>query len=62
VEEIKMADLVVKSKVAETIRSSGMNMAGDTVAALDGVVGDILSKAVQRAKDNGRKTVRPSDL
>lgn len=57
-----MADLVVKSKVAETIRSSGMNMAGDTVAALDGVVGDILSKAVQRAKDNGRKTVRPSDL
>ncbi len=57
-----MADLVVKSKVAEVIRSSGMNMAGDPTAALDALVADVLSKAVQRAKDNGRKTVRPAAL
>ncbi|MFH0954886.1 MAG: DUF1931 domain-containing protein [Candidatus Micrarchaeota archaeon] len=57
-----MADLVVKSKVAEMIRSKGMNMAGDTVDALDKVVEWNLTRAVDRAKENGRKTVRPADL
>lgn len=57
-----MADLVVKSKVADQIRSSGMNMAGDTVDALDKHVEMVLKKAVDRCKENGRKTVRPCDL
>ncbi|MBU0635417.1 DUF1931 domain-containing protein [Candidatus Micrarchaeota archaeon] len=57
-----MADLVVKSKVADNIRSSGMNMAGDTVTALDKHVETTLRRAVERCKENGRKTVRPCDL
>ncbi len=57
-----MADLVVKSKVAEHIRNSGMNMAGDTIDALDKHVDYTLKKAVERCKENGRKTVRPCDL
>ncbi len=57
-----MADLVVKSKVADHIRSAGMNMAGDTIDALDKHVDYTLKKAVERCKENGRKTVRPCDL
>jgi hypothetical protein len=61
-EVVFMADLVVKSKVADAIRSKGMNMAGDTIDAMDKVVAGIITKAVERCKENGRKTVRPCDL
>ncbi len=57
-----MADLIVKSKVAEMIRGKGMNMAGDTTDALDKVVEWNITRAIERAKENGRKTVRPVDF
>ena len=54
--------LVVGSKVKEAVKGAGCNMAGDFPDALSGTVGGLVSKACERAKANGRKTVRPEDL
>jgi len=57
-----MAEYVVKSKVAELIRSQGMMMASDAVDALDKVVESAVKTAIKRCKSNGRKTVKPYDF
>jgi len=58
-----MADsLVVASKVKEKISAAGFNMAGDFPDALSTHVDGEVSRAVDRAKANGRKTVRPEDI
>ncbi|MCD6434554.1 MAG: DUF1931 domain-containing protein [Candidatus Diapherotrites archaeon] len=57
-----MANLVVASKVREVIKANGCNTAGDLVDALDREVEALLRKAAERAKANGRKTVRAADL
>ena len=57
-----MAEYVVKSKVAELIRSQGMMMASDSVDALDKVVEQTVLKACERCKGSGRKTVKPFDF
>jgi histone H3/H4 len=54
--------LVVQSKVKETISKADMNCSGDLSDALSAVVEKKLHRAVERAKANGRKTVRPEDL
>ena len=57
-----MADLlVVGSKVREAVKNAGMNMAGDFPAGLSAEVDAMIKKAVERAKSNGRKTVRAAD-
>lgn len=53
---------VVASKVKELVNKMDMMAAGDLVDGLNAVCEDLLKKAVARAKDNGRKTVRPCDL
>jgi len=55
-------DLCVKSKVKETIKASEMNCAGDVFEALGGVMHWYLEQAVNRAKANGRKTVKGHDI
>ena len=57
-----MANLVVGSKVKEAIKGAGCNTGGDVMDGLDSEVNAIVSKAASRAKANGRKTVRASDL
>jgi len=52
--------LVVKSAVRSHLK--GMRASGDFFKALDKHVGEVLVKAVSRAKANGRKTLRPEDL
>ena len=54
--------LVVTSKVKALIKTQKMNMAGDLGAGLDKKVSDIVQTACERAKANGRKTVRTADL
>lgn len=54
--------LVVQSKVKEFISKQDMNSSGDLADALSGVVEKLLTRAIERAKANGRKTVRPEDL
>lgn len=57
-----MADLVVQSKVKETIKGLDLRMDGNLAEALDAKVKEILQAAAKRAKDNGRGTLRPYDL
>jgi len=54
--------LVVTSKVKEAVSKAGMNCASDAPDALSAVVEFKIKKAVDRAKANGRKTVRPEDF
>ena len=52
--------LVVKSAVRANLK--GMRASGDFFTALDKAVAEWLTKAVARAKANGRKTLRPADI
>ncbi|MCC5949164.1 MAG: hypothetical protein JJT89_11980 [Nitriliruptoraceae bacterium] len=55
-------NLVVTTKVRDAVRDSGVRMSGDFPEALNAEVAALIDKAVVRAKDNNRSTVRPSDL
>lgn len=52
--------LVVRSKVKGIVK--GMRFSGDFFDALDKTIGEVVKKAAERAKKNGRATVRPADL
>jgi hypothetical protein len=56
-----MADMIIsKSKTKETVKDC--NVSGEFYTALDKKVRKMIAEAESRAKDNGRKTVRPYDL
>ncbi len=54
--------VIVAYKVKDAIREAGCQSSGDLVEAISEKVHDILEAAVERAKQNGRATVRPYDL
>jgi len=55
--------LVIASKVKEYIKSKGeLNVAGDLPEVLSERVAGLLDLAVKRCQDNGRKTVKGSDV
>jgi histone H3/H4 len=60
----KMDTFFVKSKVREYIKSKGCNTSSAVLdgAALNDYIMWYLDKAVERAKGNGRKTVKARDL
>lgn len=53
---------VVGSKLKELIKKLGCNTAGDLAEGVSAMVEMEVKKAVARAKSNGRKTLRASDL
>ena len=53
---------VVASKLKEHINAKGMMSSGDLSDHASKHMGMMLDKAVERAKANGRKTVRGEDL
>ena len=53
---------VVKSKVADYIRSQNMMMSKDAYESLSGQVESMLSSSIKRCKENGRKTVKAYDF
>ena len=55
-------NLVVGSKVKETIKGHGYRMAGDFGDALNAKVHELIENAVARCAANNRGTVRPQDL
>jgi histone H3/H4 len=54
--------LVVGSKVRAVIKKGKMNMAGDFAKGLSEKLHWKITRAMERAKSNGRKTVRAKDL
>jgi hypothetical protein len=54
--------LIVGSKMTDVVKAAGCMSSGDLIEALSQKVHDILSSATERAKGNGRSTVRPYDL
>lgn len=52
--------LVVKAKIKEVIKDC--NIASDFVDAVSEMLGKLLTDAVARAKDNGRRTVMGRDV
>ncbi len=53
---------VVASKLKELLKKHDMMCAGDLADAASAVLEEKLKKAVKRAAENGRKTVRACDL
>ncbi len=56
--------IFVKSKVRDYVHSKECNTSGDVLdgPALDKIIREVLDKAIERAKANGRKTVMDKDL
>lgn len=54
--------LVVQSKIKEISRKMDMNMSGDFAEVLSKKVEAMVKEAGNRAKANGRKTLRGYDL
>ena len=54
--------LLVASKVKAMIKGADCNTAGDALDGLNSYVGWLVTQATQRAKANGRKTVRAHDF
>ena len=54
--------LVVGSKMKDVVKGAGCQSSGDLIQAVSDRVHALLERAVNRAKSNGRATVRPYDL
>jgi len=54
--------IVVVSKVKEYVKTKGLQTSETAVDALSTAVRELLDKAVARAKDNGRQTVKDRDI
>lgn len=54
--------LAVKSAVRAQIKKAGMRVAGDFWKILDERIQCMIEQAVEKAKADGRKTVRAADL
>lgn len=54
--------IVVQSKFKEALKAHGVNVAGDALEGLNGVLHWYVDQAAARAKNNGRKTVRAHDF
>jgi histone H3/H4 len=53
---------VYKSKLYEVLKAHGMRLSGDAIDAVDEMVEEAIKKAAERAKANGRKTVKGCDF
>ena len=54
--------LLVGSKTKSALKDQGVNVGGDALDGLNGVVHWYLDQAANRARANGRKTVRAHDF
>jgi len=53
---------VYKSKLYEVLKAQGLRLSGDAIDAVDEMVEEAIKKAAERAKANGRKTVKGCDF
>jgi histone H3/H4 len=54
--------LIIGSKMKDAIRKNGCNVSSDVIDALSSRVHEMIGEAVNRCKENGRKTVRGYDF
>jgi hypothetical protein len=54
--------LVVASKIKDVVKAAGLQSSGDLIDGVSDKVYDMLKAAAERAKANGRATIRPYDL
>jgi histone H3/H4 len=54
--------MVVVSKIKEYVKSKGLQTSETAIDALSNAVRELLDKAIERAKDNGRQTVKNRDI
>lgn len=54
--------MVVQSKVKDLVKKAKMKCSSDVVDAMSRLVQTTIAKGVERAKANGRKTLRGADL
>jgi histone H3/H4 len=54
--------LVIQSKVRDMIKADGCATSQEAVESLSKEVERIVKRAVERAKENGRKTVKGQDI
>jgi hypothetical protein len=54
--------VVIASKIKDVVKAAGLQSSGDLVEGVSEKVHDMIAAAIQRAKANGRATVRPYDL
>ena len=62
-----MTNLIIKSNIKNAVKEADKanlvpNIAGEVAEALNKKVQDMLDKAVERAKANGRRTLQARDL
>lgn len=58
----KREPLVVQSKVKNLIKKSKMKCSSDVVDQLNHMIAEAITRGVERAKANGRKTLRAADI
>lgn len=58
----KVEALVVQSKLKNLVRKAKMKCSSDVVSQMSRIVTETISKGCERAKANGRKTLRAADL
>ena len=54
--------MVVISKVKDYVKGKGLQTSETAVDALSDAVRELLDKAIARAKDNGRQTIKDRDI
>lgn len=54
--------LVVQSKIRDMVKAEGCATSQEAVEALSKEIERMVKKAVERAKENGRKTVKGQDI
>jgi histone H3/H4 len=57
-----MVNLVIKSNIKQAVKDNIPNVASEVAEALNNKVQEILDKACERAKANGRRTLHARDL
>jgi histone H3/H4 len=54
--------LIVKNAVRELAKAKDMRISSETFDALDKMAQDKVNRAMKRATDNGRKTIKACDI
>lgn len=54
--------LIVQSKVKDIIKKKNFQCSAEAIEAFSAVLEDTVNKAINRAKANGRKTVKAQDI